>query len=250
MSINRQDSSPLLVPPTSYPQSTPSGGLVELLLRSESAARRLERELRTAIVKLELPPGTRLTEQDIAVRYGVSRQPVREAFISLDRAGLLSVRAQRGTMVVRISRERMKAARFVREAIEVAVARRACVAFDISVRHEIEDLFDLQKRAAARADRDNFTQLDEAFHQALTRGCGMPSVWETLADIKSHMDRVCHLTIPDADSMQPLVDQHRAIVVAIDAKDADAADAAMRLHLTEILRAMPKAEAANPDLFE
>jgi DNA-binding GntR family transcriptional regulator len=224
--------------------------LVELLLRSESAARRLERELRNAIVKLELPPGTRLTEQDIASRFGVSRQPVREAFISLDRAGLLSVRAQRGTMVVRISRERMVAARFVREAVEVAVVRRACVHFDPGVRHEVEDLLERQKRAAARPDRDSFSLLDEAFHQALTRGCGMPSVWETLADIKSHMDRVCHLTIPDAASMQPLVEQHRAIIAGIDAKDADAAEAAMRLHLTEILRALPKAQAAYPDLFE
>lgn len=247
MSLDRQ-ASPF--PPPSYAQTTSPGGLVELLLRSESAARRLERELRTAIVKLELPPGTRLTEQDIASRFGVSRQPVREAFISLDRAGLLSVRAQRGTMVVRISRERMVAARFVREAVEVAVVRRACVEFDAGVRREIEDLLDLQRRAALRADRDSFSQLDEAFHQALTRGCGMPSVWDALADIKSHMDRVCHLTIPDAASMQPLVDQHRAIIDGIDAGNPDAAEAAMRHHLTEILRALPKAEAANPDLFE
>jgi GntR family transcriptional regulator, rspAB operon transcriptional repressor len=249
MSLDRQ-ASPLPPPSASYPQTSASGGLVELLLRSESAARRLERELRSAIVRLELPPGTRLTEQDIASRYGVSRQPVREAFISLDRAGLLSVRAQRGTLVVRISRERMKAARFVREAVEIAVARRACIEFDRAARNEIEDLLDLQKRVADRGDRDGFTPVDEAFHQALARGCGMPSVWDALADIKSHMDRVCHLTIPDADSMQPLVDQHRAIVTAIDAKDADAAEAAMRYHLTEILRAMPRAEAANPDLFE
>lgn len=223
---------------------------MDLLLRSESAARRLERELRSAIVRLELPPGTRLTEQDIASRFGVSRQPVREAFISLDRAGLLSVRAQRGTMVVRISRERMVAARFVREAVEVAVARRCCVNFDPAVRREIDDVLDMQERTADRADRDGFTPLDEHFHQALARGCGMPSVWDALADIKSHMDRVCHLTIPDAASMRPLVDHHRAIIAAIDAKDADAAEAAMRYHLTEILRALPKTEADNPDLFE
>lgn len=223
---------------------------MELLLRSESAARRLERELRSAIVRLELPPGTRLTEQDVAGRYGVSRQPVREAFISLDHAGLLSIRAQRGTLVVRISRERMRAARFVREAVECAVARRACTDFDPAIRHEVEDLLAMQHRVAARGDRDGFTQVDEAFHQALARGCGMPSVWDTLTDIKSHMDRVCHLTIPDAGSMNLLVEQHRAIVVAIDANDADAAEKAMRYHLTEILRAMPKAEADYPDLFE
>ena len=62
-------------------------------------------------VLIGLPFARAMTEQDIASRYGVSRQPVREAFISLDRAGLLSVRAQRGTLVVRISRERMRAAK-------------------------------------------------------------------------------------------------------------------------------------------
>jgi len=243
MSLDRQ------VPVFSQP-ATSQGGLVELLLRSGSAARRLENELRAAIVRLELPPGTRLTEQDIANRFGVSRQPVREAFISLDRAGLLSVRAQRGTMVVRISRERMVAARFVREAVESAVARQCCRGFDAAIRRELEENLDIQERVAGRADRERFTRLDEDFHWALARGCGMPTVWDALTDIKAHMDRVCHLTIPDTASMRPLVDQHRAIMQAIDAKDADAAEAAMRHHLTEILRALPRVEADNPDLFE
>ncbi len=50
--------------------------------------------------------------------------------------------------------------------------------------------------------------------------------------------------------MLPLIEQHRRIMAAIDAGDAEAAEAAMRHHLTEILRALPKTEAAHPDLFE
>lgn len=217
---------------------------------ADSTARRLERELRESIIRLELPPGTRLTEQDIATRFGVSRQPVREAFIGLDRAGLIAVQAQRGTVVVRISSRRMMEARFIREAVEVAVARRCCVTMDPAIRREIDELLAVQARAAARGERDRFSRADEAFHVALAAGCGMPSAWTVLLDIKAHMDRVCHLTIPDADSMRPLVDQHAAVIAAIDAKNADAAEAAMRHHLTEILRALPKVEAENPGLFE
>ena len=57
------------------------------------------------------------------------------------------------------------------------------------------------------------------------------------------MDRVCQLTLPGPDAMLPLVEQHRAIMAAIDAHDADGAAAAMHRHLTEILRALPRVEA-------
>ncbi len=65
-----------------------------------------------------------LSEQDIATRLGVSRQPVREAFIKLGEAGLIRVLPQRGTLVVKISRAAVEDARFIREAVECAVAAR------------------------------------------------------------------------------------------------------------------------------
>ncbi len=74
--------------------------------------------------------------------------------------------------------------------------------------------------------------------------------WEAIQDIKAHMDRVCQLTLPGTDAMLPLIAQHRAIIAAIDARDEAGAEAAMRLHLTEILRALPRIEAEHPDLFE
>jgi DNA-binding GntR family transcriptional regulator len=63
------------------------------------------------------------------------------------------------------------------------------------------------------------------------------------------MDRVCQLTLPNPEAMLPLIDQHRTIVAAIDARDEDAAAEAMRHHLTEILRTLPRVEAEHPDLF-
>ncbi|MDX3806083.1 MAG: FCD domain-containing protein [Bosea sp. (in: a-proteobacteria)] len=77
----------------------------------------------------------------------------------------------------------------------------------------------------------------------------MPLAWEAVRDIKAHMDRVCQLTLPGADVMLPLVEQHRRIMAAIDAQDPAQAESAMRCHLTEILCALPKTEASYPDLF-
>ena len=85
-----------------------------------NAASQLADRLRAAIMDNSLPPDTRLSEVETAQQYGVSRQPVREAFIALAGQGLLDVRAQRGTFVTRISLAAVMDARFVREAIEAA----------------------------------------------------------------------------------------------------------------------------------
>ncbi|WP_173043030.1 GntR family transcriptional regulator [Bosea sp. ANAM02] len=215
-----------------------------------SAAGRVEAELRRAIIALELPPGTRLSEQEIALKYGVSRQPVREALIALARTRLVDVQPQRGTVVVKFSVRKMMEARFVREAVEVAIVRQACQSFAAQSRQRIGDLLDMQDKAAARDDHAAFQRYDELFHIELTEGVGMPLAWEAIRDIKAHMDRVCQLTLPGPDAMLPLVQQHRSIMVAIDARDSGRAETAMRHHLTEILRALPRTEASFPDLFE
>ncbi|WP_029004664.1 GntR family transcriptional regulator [Azorhizobium doebereinerae] len=215
-----------------------------------SAAQRIEAELRRAIIAMDLPPGTRLSEQEIAAAHGVSRQPVREALIGLARTRLVEILPQRGTVVVKISTRKMMEARFVREAIETAVARRAAEAFDPAARVKIDDLIDLQQKAAQRNAHGTFQRYDELFHIALAEGAGCPLAWEAVSDIKAHMDRACHLTLTSSETMLDLVAQHRAIMAAVDARDPDAAAEAMHRHLREILRALPKVEAEHPDLFE
>ncbi len=86
--------------------------------------------LRQAIIELRLEPGQPLSEKEIALLYGVSRQPVREAFIKLAEAGLVQVLPSRGTYVTKISVKEVLNARFVREAIECAVVREAAGRID------------------------------------------------------------------------------------------------------------------------
>src|SRR6516165_2896260 len=79
--------------------------------------------LRQRIIRSEIPPGTALSEAEIARRFSISRQPVREAFIKLADEGVPEVRPQRGTFVRKISKTAVMDARFVREAIEANIAR-------------------------------------------------------------------------------------------------------------------------------
>lgn len=217
--------------------------------KTETVAQRVEQEIRKAIVTLEFLPGTPLSEKELADRYGVSRQPVREALIALARAELVEIRPRRGTRVVRISADRMRQARFVRESLESAVVRRACDGFDSDVRRRIDAILAAQEVHAANHAHYLFQREDQAFHAALAEGAGCPTAWEALTDIKAHIDRVCHLTLPMPETLPHLVEQHRAVMAAIDARDPDAAEAAMRAHLSEILQALPEVEKTYGYLF-
>jgi len=112
----------------------------------------------------------RLSENEVALRFGVSRQPVREAVITLAKIGLVRVLPQRGTVVTKISVRQMMQVRFTREALEMAIVRRACEHFDPMVRASIDPIMAAQLQAAQDNDRAAFEQHDEHLHAAFADG--------------------------------------------------------------------------------
>ncbi len=86
--------------------------------RAPSVTEQVFEELYQRVISLELPPGAKLSEVEVARHMGVSRQPVRDAFYRLSRLGLLTIRPQRATIVAPISERDVLQARFIRTAIE------------------------------------------------------------------------------------------------------------------------------------
>ncbi|KPF82050.1 GntR family transcriptional regulator, partial [alpha proteobacterium AAP38] len=134
-------------------------------------------------------------------------------------------------------------------AVEVAVAARA--AAEASPRHIEEFRANLKQQAIAIEDRDNgrFMELDEALHRSIAMSVGCDYAWRVVEETKAQMDRVRYLSMPDATPLPRLIAQHASIVDAIAAHDSDAAQAAMRLHLREILASLPELEKRFPALF-
>lgn len=234
---------------SALPRANPASH-VSLAESVGAIAPQLLRLLREAIVKCELLPGTVVSEADIARRFGVSRQPVREAFIKLQEAGLLSIRPQRGTVVQRISVDSVFDARFVREAVEVAVVRAAAELRSKDLDRRLAELIAAQDAAAQASDALAFLRLDEAFHRAMADGIGRSFAWTALEAIKAQMDRVRFLSFEGATPLPDLIRQHRAIAGAIASGDPDKAEASMRTHLREILASLPRIAEAHPDFFE
>src|SRR5215210_425816 len=120
--------------------------LAKLDVSREPMARQVARALRQAIVSMRIAPGEMLSEQDLAQRFGVSRSPVREAFIKLSQSGLVRVLPQRGTQVVKISRAAVEDARFIREAVECAVVREAAMKATPAMIAALNDSLNRQRR--------------------------------------------------------------------------------------------------------
>lgn len=217
--------------------------------RQGSVGSRVYDLLRDAIIQMKLRPGHPLSETDLARQLKVSRQPVREAFIKLAEAGLVEVRPQRGTYILLISRREVENARFIREAIEVAFVRKTADEANAETVSALRGSIARQKTARDSGNAVEFLHHDEEFHQTIARGAGCESAWKLLETLKAQMDRVRFLSFSEATPIDTLITQHRAIVAAIEARDPDRAEAAMRAHLGEILKSLPKIAAAHPDLF-
>jgi DNA-binding GntR family transcriptional regulator len=213
-------------------------------------ARQVTRALRHAIVTMQFTPGEMLSEQDLARRFGISRSPVREALIKLSEAGLVRVLPQRGTQVVKISRAGVEDARFIREAVETAVVREAAGKASPAMIAELNANLTKQRRAQRSSSTEDFLALDEEFHRILAETAGRPSAWRMIEDIKPQMDRVRFLDMNKATPRDAIIAQHAVIVNAIKAGDPIAAEKAMRVHLSEVLRSLPELAAEHPDLFE
>lgn len=214
--------------------------------RAASTAQQVHDWLYRCILRGELLPGARLSETDIAAQVGLSRQPVREAFIRLASDGLAEIRPQRGTYIGRISMRAVLSARLIREAVESDLARMVARARpDLAPMHA---QIVAQEAAHAAADVPGFIEADDRFHAAMAEAAGCPGVWQDLDRLKAQMNRMRHLSMRVFERADTIA-QHRAILTALEAGDPDAAEAATRAHLRQMLDELPQMAAAHPRFF-
>lgn len=218
------------------------------ILPSASSTQQVYDWLHGRILRGELPPGTRLSETEIAEATGVSRQPVREAFIRLAVTGLAEVRPQRGTFIGRISRAAVQSAQFIREAVESDLVRMAAAAPPPGLIPALTAEIAQQRALAEADDADGFIPLDDSFHRMLAQAAGHGQVWAELEGLKSQMNRLRYITARTFD-LHRTIDQHQIIVDALQSGDIDAAEAAMRAHLRQIRLDLPAILATHPDYF-
>lgn len=205
-------------------------------------------EIHRQILSLDLPPGTKMSEVDVARAMGVSRQPVRDAFYRLSMLGFLTIRPQRATVVSPISERAVMQARFIRSAIEAETVRVACDRLTDADMDVLQSVLDLQKAAVEARDPHAFHALDDRFHREICERSGKGFAWDIIREQKAHMDRVRLLSLSFAS--QDAYGEHLRVMAALRARDAAAAMAEMHAHLSRIKQQIRRIRAENEAYFE
>ena len=191
-------------------------------------------DLYDRITRLDLLPGTKISESEIAKSFGFSRQPVREAFTRLAKLNLLLVRPQRATVIRPFSRQLIANARFVRTAVELEVVRSAAKDRDRTIDAELKSNLRDQANAIAAGDVPAFHDLDYEFHRLLCAAAKQVFAFEIIAENKAQVDRLCMLALTSKEAMEVLYHDHQSLLSALFEGDAKSADETLRVHLDRL----------------
>lgn len=212
------------------------------MAKAPTAKDRALEYVKNQVLSGAFPGGELISEGDVAAALGMSRTPVREAFLRLEADGLLRLYPQRGAFVVPVSADEVRAvmeARLVLEQFAVGkVARRgpeACTAVFERLSGELRR----QRDAAAARDWKEFVAADRAFHRVTVDESGNA----ILADFYSSLrDRQMRMTgesmVRDPARITTIMDEHVAIAEALRDCDVDKASETVRIHLASTVRAL------------
>ncbi|MGV6806106.1 MAG: GntR family transcriptional regulator [Ruegeria sp.] len=203
-----------------------------------------------AIVSLEILPGTKLSEAEIAKRFGVSRQPVRDAFNRLESQDLLLIRPQKATTVRGFSLERIAHARFVRLAVELEVVHCACSDWQKTHSEKLDQNLAEQDDVIKRGETDKFHQLDYDFHKLICELSGHRLAFGTIQECKRKIDRLCVLSLGRASEATTLYQDHSDLASALAAKDSSLAANIVRRHLARLDDTIVDIHKQHAEYFE
>lgn len=202
-------------------------------------------QLREAIARGQFSPNERLVEAELAERYAVNRAHIRTALAVLDRDGLVVRLPHRGARVRVISDTEALEIAETRLAIEVMVARQAALRGDAKGRARLRQIEKDMRLAVTQSDAALYSQCNAALHRELQRMAGNATADRILNTLKSHLVRLQYRVILLPGRPRASLAEHAAIVKAVCAGDADAAERTMRKHLTSFIRLLKQAIEAT-----
>jgi DNA-binding GntR family transcriptional regulator len=218
--------------------------------RAATAASKIHSDLRAQLVSLQRRPGEVISEAEIALSYGVSRTPVREAILKLSDEGLLEIFPQSGIFVSRIPIAALPEAIIIRKALEATTSQLAAERTTSSQILVLHAILERQREANAANDRDAFHRADEMFHATIAEVAGYPGIWTLIQQVKVHVDRYRQLTLPQEGRIPRVIAEHEAILGAIEARDPSGARTAMEFHLESLLDNISTTQSINPEFFD
>jgi DNA-binding GntR family transcriptional regulator len=215
----------------------------------ENARTYAVRVLMDNIIRLELKPGSAVSENELSVQMELSRTPVREALIELNKLGLVDIFPKRGSYITKIDYDLIEEARFMRLTLEVAVMRLLCEngITDEYIR-KMSDNLSLYKEILQEEDYASLLELDNEFHRLIFEAANKMRTYEVVHKQMVHFDRLRALSLQTSLGRTTLND-HENILYALKKKDAELAELVMTQHLTRHRMEREELVKLYPDYF-
>lgn len=213
--------------------------------RDGDAGARIATRMREEILAGDLVPGSRIRQEDIAARFGASRAPVREALRLLEFEGLVSVVANSGAWVSRLTLAECEEIYQMRERLEPLLLRYSAPAL---TDEDFGRLRDLATKIRAASDTEGFLQGDREFHLAtyahastLQLGDLIEKLWNTTAPY-----RRAYVATWSPESRRIASDEHDLLIATLHEGDIEEAERILSGHIRRTRRQL----AHHPELFD
>lgn len=200
-------------------------------LERETARDYALRIIKDNIIRIELEPGSMLSEKEIAIELGLSRTPVREALIELSKSQIVEIFPQKGSMVSLIDYNLVEEAYFTRLVMEKAIVELACHRAKEEDFIRLEENLMLQEFYLDYPAPFKLLELDNEFHMKLYEICQKMQCYEMVRSMSVHFDRVRSLSLTSVKDLKTVKD-HRCIIEAIKEKNVQLAVQIIEKHIS------------------
>jgi GntR family transcriptional regulator, rspAB operon transcriptional repressor len=213
------------------------------------AADQIYQGLREAIISGSFKPNEAISENRVCGMFNVSRSPVRIALTRLAEDKLIDIFPQRGSFVSPIILQKVREGHFARMALELAVLSEAATHWTDKASSDAKKAIKLQQQHAKNGDAWSFHMADELFHRSFAEAAKLEGIWDTILNVKTHLDRVRHLANPVKGHMDKVIDEHKAVIQHLDSGNAKVAIEAMRQHLDSLHTTIDRLKALHSQDF-
>jgi DNA-binding GntR family transcriptional regulator len=198
------------------------------------------------IVGGHYPPGARIVEFQLAKELGVSQSPVREALRELAAVGIVTMHPRRGARVRMPSAKELADVSVVRAEVDALAARLSAGRIPDATLDELEGLVEAMLTRLEQQDFPGVTEADVRFHQLIAEAAGNHALLRTFEQLAPFARTFITLTLPGVD-VRGIVLEHRPILEALRAHDADRAAEAARAHQLSVSELLRTHFPADPD---